>query len=47
MSSAIDLLMSSRSAPTTFSEESPICTIEPKTRTIFVPAEIVVGGGAI
>lgn len=45
MTSALDLLMDSDSAAetTTLSESNGICTIDSRTRTIFVPPEIVVG----
>lgn len=45
MTSALDLLMDSDSAAetTTLLESNGICTIDSRTRTIFVPPEIVVG----
>lgn len=45
MTSALDLLMYSDSAAetTTLLESNGICTIDSRTRTIFVPPEIVVG----
>lgn len=45
MTSALDLLMDSDSTveTTTLLESNGICTIDSKTRTIFVPSEIVVG----
>lgn len=45
MTSALDLLMDSDSTAetTTLLESNGICTIDSKTRTIFVPSEIVVG----
>lgn len=45
MTSALDLLMDSDSTaePTTLLESNGICTIDSRTRTIFVPPEIVVG----
>ena len=45
MTSALDLLMDSDSTAetTTLLESNGICTIDSRTRTIFVPPEIVVG----
>lgn len=45
MTSALDLLMDSDSTAetTTLLENNGICTIDSRTRTIFVPSEIVVG----
>lgn len=45
MTSALDLLMDSDSTAetTTLLESNGICTIDSRTRTIFVPSEIVVG----
>lgn len=45
MTSALDLLMDSDSAAetTTLLESNGICTIDSRTRTIFVPPEIIVG----
>ena len=45
MATALDLLMSTQEDVNLLSEESDICTIDPKTRVIFVPSTIVVGGG--
>lgn len=44
MATALDLLMSSKEDVNLLSEESDICTIDAKTRAIFVPSTIVVGG---
>ena len=44
MATALDLLMSTKEDVNLLSEESDICTIDAKTRTIFVPSTIVVGG---
>lgn len=44
MATALDLLMSTKEDVNLLSEESDICTIDAKTRAIFVPATIVVGG---
>lgn len=44
MATALDLLMSAKEDVNLLSEESDICTIDAKTRTIFVPSTIVVGG---
>lgn len=44
MATALDLLMSTNEDINLLSEESDICTIDAKTRTIFVPSTIVVGG---
>ena len=44
MATALDLLMSTNEDVNLLSEESDICTIDAKTRTIFVPSTIVVGG---
>lgn len=44
MATALDLLMSTKEDVNLFSEESDICTIDAKTRAIFVPSTIVVGG---
>lgn len=44
MATALDLLMSEKEDVNLLSEESDICTIDAKTRTIFVPSTIVVGG---
>jgi hypothetical protein len=44
MATALDLLMSTKEDVNLLSEESDICTIVAKTRTIFVPSTIVVGG---
>ena len=44
MATALDLLMSAKEDVNLLSEESDICTIVAKTRTIFVPSTIVVGG---
>lgn len=43
MATALDLLMSAKEDVNLLSEESDICTIDAKTRTIFVPSTIVVG----
>ena len=44
MTSALDLLMDSDSTAETATLESKgVCTIDSRTRTIFVPPEIVVG----
>lgn len=45
MTSALDLLMDSDSTAETATllESNGICTIDSRTRTIFVPPEIVVG----
>lgn len=47
MATALDLLMSTNEDVNLLSEESDICTIDSKTRVIFVPSTIIVGGGAI
>lgn len=44
MATALDLLMSEKEDVNLHSEESDICTIDAKTRAIFVPSTIVVGG---
>lgn len=44
MATALDLLMSEKEDVNFLSEESNICTIDAKTRAIFVPSTIVVGG---
>lgn len=44
MATALDLLMSAKEDTNLLSEESDICTIDAKTRSIFVPSTIVVGG---
>lgn len=44
MATALDLLMSAKEDVNLLSEESDICTIDDKTRAIFVPSTIVVGG---
>lgn len=44
MATALDLLMSTKEDTNLLSEESDICTIDAKTRIIFVPSTIVVGG---
>lgn len=44
MATALDLLMSTNKDVNLLSEESDICTIDAKTRVIFVPSTIVVGG---
>ena len=44
MATALDLLMSTKEDVNLLSEESNICTIDAKTRIIFVPSTIVVGG---
>ena len=44
MATALDLLMSAKEDVNLYSEESDICTIDAKTRVIFVPSTIVVGG---
>lgn len=44
MATALDLLMSTKEDVNLFSEESDICTIDAKTRAIFVPSTIIVGG---
>nr|DAE13505.1 MAG TPA: peptidase [Siphoviridae sp. ctVif31] len=44
MATALDLLMSAKEDTNLLSEESDICTIDAKTRIIFVPSTIVVGG---
>jgi hypothetical protein len=44
MATALDLLMSTKEDVNLLSQESDICTIDAKTRTIFVPSTIVVGG---
>lgn len=44
MATALDLLMSEKEDVNLHSEESDICTIDAKTRDIFVPSTIVVGG---
>lgn len=44
MATALDLLMSEKEDVNLLSEESDICTIDAKTRIIFVPSTIVVGG---
>lgn len=44
MATALDLLMSTKEDVNLLSEESDICTIDAKTRSIFVPSTIVVGG---
>ena len=44
MATALDLLMSAKEDVNLLSEESDICTIDAKTRIIFVPSTIVVGG---
>lgn len=44
MATALDLLMSTKEDVNLLSEESDICTIDAKTRIIFVPSTIVVGG---
>lgn len=44
MATALDLLMSTKEDVNLLSEESNICTIDAKTRAIFVPSTIVVGG---
>ena len=45
MATALDLLMSTNEDVNLLSEQSDICTIDAKTRVIFVPSTIVVGGG--
>lgn len=44
MTTALDLLMSTKEDVNLHSEESDICTIDAKTRAIFVPSTIVIGG---
>jgi hypothetical protein len=44
MATALDLLMSTKEDVNLLSQESDICTIDAKTRAIFVPSTIVVGG---
>lgn len=44
MATALDLLMSQKEDVNLHSVESDICTIDAKTRAIFVPSTIVVGG---
>lgn len=44
MATALDLLMSTKEDVNLLSQESDICTIDAKTRVIFVPSTIVVGG---
>lgn len=44
MATALDLLMDTKEDVNLLSEESDICTIDAKTRAIFVPSTIVVGG---
>lgn len=44
MATALDLLMSTKEDVNLLSEQSDICTIDAKTRIIFVPSTIVVGG---
>lgn len=44
MATALDLLMSAKEDVNLISEKSDICTIDAKTRIIFVPSTIVVGG---
>lgn len=44
MATALDLLMSAKEDVNLLSEQSDICTIDAKTRVIFVPSTIVVGG---
>ena len=44
MATALDLLMSTNEDVNLLSEESDICTIDAKTRVIFVPSTIIVGG---
>lgn len=44
MATALDLLMSAKEDVNLLSEKSDICTIDAKTRIIFVPSTIVVGG---
>lgn len=44
MATALDLLMNTKEDVNLLSEESDICTIDAKTRAIFVPSTIVVGG---
>lgn len=44
MATALDLLMSTKEDVNLLSEEFDICTIDAKTRIIFVPSTIVVGG---
>lgn len=44
MATALDLLMSTKEDVNLLSEESDICTIDAKTRVIFVPSTIVVCG---
>jgi hypothetical protein len=44
MATALDLLMSTKEDVNLHSEESDICTIDAKTRAIFVPSTIVIGG---
>lgn len=44
MATALDLLMSAKEDVNLLSEQSDICTIDAKTRIIFVPSTIVVGG---
>lgn len=44
MATALDLLMSAKEDVNFLSEESDICTIDDKTRAIFVPSTIVVCG---
>lgn len=44
MATALDLLMNTKEDVNLLSEESDICKIDAKTRAIFVPSTIVVGG---
>lgn len=44
MATALDLFMSTKEDVNLLSEQSDICTIDAKTRIIFVPSTIVVGG---
>ena len=44
MATALDLLMNAKEDVNLLSEKSDICTIDAKTRIIFVPSTIVVGG---
>lgn len=44
MATALDLLMDAKEDVNLLSEESDICTIDAKTRAIFVPSTIVIGG---
>lgn len=44
MATALDLLMNAKEDVNLLSEQSDICTIDAKTRIIFVPSTIVVGG---